>query len=110
MGRAERRHKPKQQTNYIHQEKRWKTHIREMVPKIYAAFCLVLHRQHKMSFNDIYNLLVETQALWQSDGVDGFDIVKVCAEETGINLMSKVTADAVDVEEGEHETYDGVEV
>jgi hypothetical protein len=42
--------------------------------------------------------------------VDGFDIVKVCAEETGINLMSKVTADAIGVEEGEHETYDGVEM
>ena len=110
MGRAERRHKPKQQTNYIYQERRWKAHIREMVPKIYAAFCLVLHRQHRMSFNDIYNLLVETQELWQSDGVDGFDILKVCADETGINLLSKVTADAAGIEEGDHETYEGVEM
>lgn len=110
MSRVDRRHKPKQPTSYIHQEKRWMAHIREMVPKIYAAFCLVLHRQHHMNFNDIYNLLVETQALWQSDGVDGFDIVKICAEETGINLLSKVTADAAGIEEGEHETYEGVEM
>jgi hypothetical protein len=71
------------------------------------------HLQKKkeyFDFNQIVNALSYTQDLWQSDGVDGFDIVKVCAEETGINLMSKVTADAIGVEKGEHETYDGVEM
>lgn len=101
MGRAERRHKPKQQVNYIHQEKRWKAHIREMVPKIYAGFCLTLHRDYGMTFEQIVNILQDTQALWQSDGVDGFDIIKTCSDETGINLLSKVTADAIGVEEGD---------
>lgn len=98
MGRAERRHKPKQDHSYIHQEKRWKAHIREMVPKIYAAFCLVLHRQYHMDFDQLVNILTETQELWQSDGNGGFDILKTCSEETGINLMSKVTANALGVE------------
>jgi hypothetical protein len=98
MGRAERRHKPKQQFNYIHQEKRWKAHIREMVPKIYAGFALSLHRRFGMDFDQIVNALSDTQELWQSDGNNGFDILKTCSEETGINLMSKVTADALDVE------------
>lgn len=98
MGRAERRHKPKQQNTYVHQEKRWKSHIREMVPKIYAGFCLTLARRYNMDFDQLVNILAETQELWQSDGNNGFDILKTCSEETGINLLSKVTADALGVE------------
>lgn len=110
MSRAERRHKPKQQTGFLHQEKRWLAHIREMVPKIYAGFCLVLWEDFHLSFEQIVYILKKTQDLWQSDGENGFDIVKVCAEETGINLISKVTADAAGIKEGDHETYEGVEM
>ena len=98
MGRAERRHKPKQENSSIYQERRWKAHIREMVPKIYAGFCLTLSRDYNMSFDQLVNILAETQELWQSDGNNGFDILKTCSEETGINLMSKVTANALGVE------------
>lgn len=98
MGRAERRHKQKQPVSYIHQEKRWTSHIREMVPRIYAGFALTLHRQYHMDFDQIVNILTETQELWQSDGNGGFDILKTCSEETGINLMSKVTANALNAE------------
>lgn len=98
MGRAERRHKQKQPANYIQQEKRWMGHVREMVPKIYAGFCLTLSRQYNMDFDKLVNILAETQELWQSDGNNGFDILKTCSEETGINLMSKVTANALGVE------------
>jgi hypothetical protein len=98
VSRAERRHKPKQDNNYIYQERRWKAHIREMVPKIYAGFALTLHRQYGFDFDQIVNILAETQELWQSDGNNGFDILKTCSEETGINFMSKVTANALGVE------------
>ena len=139
MGRAERRHKTKQPANYIHQEKRWMGHIREMVPKIYAGFALTLSRQNNLinaeelkqyikdcnvgvgcngdhqkefldaiehlqkkkgyfDFDRIVNALSYTQELWQTDGNNGFDILKTCSEETGINLMSKVTANALGVE------------
>lgn len=98
MGRAERRHKTKQPVNYIQQEKRWMGHVREMVPKIYAGFCLTLARRYNMDFDQLVNILAETQELWQSDGNNGFDILKTCSEETGINLMSKVTANALGVE------------
>ena len=140
MGRAEKRHKakPQQNKNYILQERRWRAHIREMVPKIYAGFALTLARQKGLidaeklkkyvkdnnigvgcngdhqkefldaieelqhdayfDFNRIVNTLTETQDLWQSDGGNGFDILKTCSEETGINLMSEVTAKALDVE------------
>ena len=98
MGRAERRAQQKiKQPTYLHQEKRWKAHIREMVPKIYAAFCLVLHEKYGLTFEQIVDILAATQDLWQSDGDNGFDILKACVEKTGINLMSKVTADALDV-------------
>lgn len=98
MGRAERRHKPKQDFSYIYQERRWKAHIREMVPKIYAGFCLTLSRRYNMDFDQLVNILAETQELWQSDGNNGFDILKTCSDETGINLLSKVTANALGVE------------
>ena len=138
MSRAERRHKPKQDKNYIQQERRWRAHIREMVPKIYAGFALTLARQKGLidaeklkkyvkdnnigvgrngdhqkeflntieelqrdayfDFDQLVNILAETQELWQSDGNNGFDILKTCSEETGINLMSKVTANAIGVE------------
>lgn len=98
MGRAERRHAPKQDKNYIQQERRWRAHIREMVPKIYAGFALSLHRRFDMDFDQIVNALTDTQELWQADGGNGFDILKTCSEETGINLMSEVTAKALDVE------------
>lgn len=100
MGRAERRaqQRSKKNTSYIHQEKRWMGHVREMVPKIYAGFCLTLSRDYNMTFDQLVNILAETQELWQSDGGNGFDILKTCSEETGINLMSKVTANALGVE------------
>lgn len=101
MGRAERRaqQRSKQKDNtYIHQEKRWMGHVREMVPKIYAGFCLTLSRRYNMNFDQLVNILAETQELWQSDGNGGFDILKTCSEETGINLMCKVTANALGVE------------
>lgn len=85
-------------------------HIREMVPKIYASVVLLMHRRYHMSYEEIYNFLIDMQDLWQADGDNGFDIVKVCAEETGINLISKVTADAAGIKEGEHENYEGVEM
>ena len=142
MGRAERRaqQRSKQKDNtYIHQEKRWMGHVREMVPKIYAGFALTLSRQNNLinaeelkryvkdhnvgagcdgnhqkefldaiehlqkkkeyfDFDRIVNALSYTQELWQSDGNGGFDILKTCSEETGINLLSKVTANALGVE------------
>ena len=101
MGRAERRaqQRSKQKDNpYIHQEKRWMGHVREMVPKIYAGFCLTLSRDYNMTFDQLVNILAETQELWQSDGNGGSDILKTCSEETGINLMSKVTANTLGVE------------
>lgn len=112
MGRKEKRaqQRAKPQNNYIHQEKRWMGHVREMVPRIYAGFALAMHRRYHMTFEQIFQALVDTQEYWQSDGTGGFDILKTCSEETGINLLSKVTADAAGIEEGEHETYEGIEM
>ena len=97
MGRAERRHKQKQPANYIQQEKRWMTHNRDLLRKVYASVALVEHRRHGRSFEEIVNDLAEIQELWLADGT-GFDILKTCAEETGINFISKVTAEKLGVQ------------
>lgn len=88
MGRAERRHKPKQDNSFIHQEKRWKHHVREMVPKRCAALALILKRDYSMSSQQIVEIIQKAQDLWQADG-DNFDILATCVRETGINFTSK---------------------
>lgn len=115
MGRAERRaqerikKRGKQHKDFIHQEQRWSAHVRELLPKINAAFAYVMWKNHGLTQDEIYTDVTEMQDLWLADGT-GFNILKLCAEETGINFVSKVTADAFGIEEGEHETYEGVEM
>lgn len=92
MGRAERRAeqrvKKKNNTQFIYQEQRWLDHNRTLLRKAYAAIALVEHRNHGMSKDEIIKDLSEVQNLYLADGND-FDILKVCAKETGINFVSK---------------------
>ena len=77
---------------YFEQEKRYRRMVHEMVPQIYAAFALVLHRQHGFGYTRIMRVLYETQELWQAHARKELDIVKVCEEETGLNMVSETTA------------------
>lgn len=89
MSRAERRaqkfNKPKL-APFAHQEKRWDEHVRMLVKKIYAAVILELHRKLNLSTEEIQSFMTDVQNLWLKDGTDGFDILKTCLDETGINL------------------------
>lgn len=77
---------------YFEQEKRYQRMIKEMVPKIYAAFALALHRQHGFGYTRILRILVETQELWIAQARGEYDIIKLCEEETGLNMISETTA------------------
>lgn len=101
MGRAERRAqdriKKKNNSQFIQQEKRWIEHNTDLLRKVYAAVALVEHRRHGRTYTEIVNDLSEMQELWLADGT-GFNILKLCAEETGINFISKVVADKLGIE------------
>lgn len=84
MGRAERRHKPKQQSDYIHQEKRWKANNRELVGKVNAGIALELFRNHGFTNKQIVSILKGGQDIWLADD----NVVNTCLKEVGINIGS----------------------
>lgn len=83
---------------FVEQEKRFRRKIDELAPTIYAAFCIALHRHYGFGYERILRVLKETQILWHDAAVGYNDIVKICEEETGIDLMSTITAKEQGVE------------
>lgn len=56
----------------------------QMVPQIYAAIAIALHRTYGFG----YNVFVESQHIWESYAGDGAGMVKKCEEETGVTVCS----------------------
>lgn len=90
---------------YIEQEKRikrleqrFKEKVEDMAPMIYSAFCISLHRRHKFGYEAILEILEDSQKYWQAAAYGDFDIIKTCSEETGIEMISYVTAEAENIE------------
>lgn len=84
---------------YIEQEKRWRRVIRETVAKCYAAFALASYdmglvpRKNKDKMFRVYvELFSKTQEYFNDNVRDGIDIIERCAEVTGIDMMSEITA------------------
>ena len=83
---------------YIEQEKRFRRQIDEMAPKIYAAFCVALHRQFGFGYERILRVLMESQDLWHEAAYGDTDIVRLCSDEVGIDMLSHLTAKEQGVE------------
>lgn len=81
---------------YIEQEKRWRRRFLELTAKVYAGFVMTLHERFQLSDDDIVLALSDTHAYWQDDQ----DIVEHCAEMTGIDVMSELTAREQGEDEG----------
>lgn len=64
------------------------------MPKIYAAFAISLHRRYGFGFVRIGRVLADTQTYWLDamEGAGGEDILRQCIEETGVDVMSAITA------------------
>ena len=77
---------------FIEQEKRYRRKINELAPTIYAAFCISLSRIHNFEYDDILEILKETQELWHKAAMGEIDIITLCGDETGIDLMSHLRA------------------
>ena len=83
---------------FIEQEKRYRQKINDLAPTIYAAFCIALHREFKFGFERILRVLIESQDLWHEAANGSLDIVKLCSDEVGIDMLSHLTAKEQGVE------------
>lgn len=66
--------------------------VDNMIPRNYAAFALVLSREYGFDQDKLTDIIVKTQELYNDSFFDGFDILKVCSEETGIDMYGEVHA------------------
>ena len=60
----------------------------QMVPQIYAAIAIALHRTHGFGYKRINDIFVESQHIWEDYAGDGAGMVKKCEEETGVTVCS----------------------
>ncbi len=61
----------------------------QMVPQIYAAIAIALHRQYGFGYKRINDIFVESQHIWEKYAGDGAGIIKKCEEETGVTVCSQ---------------------
>lgn len=64
----------------------------EITPTIYASFILALHRRCGMEYDDLVEILSETQTIWHESFDNNVDVTQMCYDETDIDIMSSVTA------------------
>lgn len=60
----------------------------QMVPQIYAAIAIALHRTYGFGYKRINDIFVESQHIWEDYAGDGAGMVKKCEEETGVTVCS----------------------
>lgn len=61
----------------------------EMVPQIYAAVAIALHRTYGFGHKRINDVFYESQRIWESFAGTPEDMIKKCEDETGIKLIYK---------------------
>lgn len=58
----------------------------EMVPVIYAAMALALHRSCGFGFRRINRVFMESQKIWEDFVGNPDDMIRLCEKETGITV------------------------
>ena len=59
----------------------------ELVPIIYAAMALALHRSYGFGYKRINDVFAESQRIWEEHVGDLEDMVQLCEKETGITVV-----------------------
>lgn len=75
---------------FINSQKRAIKQSLDVVPKVYAAIAIVLQRKLGWDFEDISFLFNESQKVWNECATSGADMLKMCYEETGIDMTRRV--------------------
>lgn len=61
----------------------------QMTVQIYAAMAIALHRAYGFGYERINRVFLESQHIWEDFAGKADDMVKLCKEETGIDVMQK---------------------
>lgn len=79
---------------FIEQEKRFRRAIHEILPGAYAAVAISLHRRYKFGKDRIVTVISDAEKLLTEQKRNGWqtDIIKMCSEETGVDILSPATA------------------
>lgn len=61
----------------------------QMVPQIYAAMAMALHRTHGFDYDQINAIFIESQHIWDSFNGKIDEMVDLCEKETGVTVVFK---------------------
>ena len=76
--------------DFIQQERRHYRQVKELVPKFYASVCIALHRNYGFGAQRLQVVMSEMSELWEVH--TGGELLEICSEECGINLITSQTA------------------
>ena len=74
----------------VNQYKAMYQQINQITPQVYAGIALALNRFHGWEYEQIAELIEESQIIWQECVDSGVDMIKMCEDETGIDIQRKV--------------------
>ena len=69
--------------------KRVQREIDNVLPSVYAAMALSLHRKHGWGFKRINELFAESQKIWFEANDRNIDMLTMCLDETGVDVRGK---------------------
>lgn len=61
----------------------------QMVPQIYAAIAIALHRTYGFGYDRINRVFLESQHIWEDFVGDGDEMIELCEKETGITVINR---------------------
>lgn len=61
----------------------------QMVPQIYAAMAMALHRTYGFGYERINHAFVESQKIWMDFNGKSDEMIKLCEKETGVTVIFK---------------------
>lgn len=73
----------------IEQYKTMYKKIQQITPEVYAGIALALHRKYGWGYKRINDLFLESQNIWNECVNSGINMVKMCEEETGIEVRKE---------------------
>lgn len=77
--------------DFINRQKRLAKEIGDITPQVYAALAISLHRKHRWGYKRINALFQESQEVWNECVQSGTNMLKMCKDETGIDVVRKVS-------------------
>lgn len=61
----------------------------QMVPQIYAAMAMALHRTYGFGYERINRAFVESQKIWMDFNGKSDEMIEICEKETGVTVIFK---------------------